>query len=135
MSETPPPNVFEQKLWNLYDATPYAVNYFNLPLVAYSGEKDRQIQAAQVMAEALKASLDAAAAIDKISADLREETRKGIVTREAMRQATQTLDGLNDGLASVATNAERDAQKEGLEKAGTEEALRVAGERPEPAPC
>lgn len=40
---------YEQKLWRWYDATEYAANYYNLPLVAYSGEKDKQIQAAQIM--------------------------------------------------------------------------------------
>ena len=40
---------YEQKLWHWYDATEYAANFYNLPLVAYSGEKDRQIQAAQIM--------------------------------------------------------------------------------------
>ena len=40
---------YEQKLWRWYDATEYAANFYNLPLVAYSGEKDRQIQAAQIM--------------------------------------------------------------------------------------
>ncbi|MBM3761468.1 MAG: hypothetical protein FJW36_14615 [Acidobacteria bacterium] len=40
---------YEQKLWRWYDATEYAANFHNLPLVAYSGEKDRQIQAAQIM--------------------------------------------------------------------------------------
>lgn len=40
---------YEQKLWRWYDATEYAGNFFNLPLVAYSGEKDKQIQAAQIM--------------------------------------------------------------------------------------
>ena len=43
------PTWFEQKLWRLYDATVYAANFANLPLVAYSGEKDRQMQAALVM--------------------------------------------------------------------------------------
>jgi hypothetical protein len=45
---------YEQKLWHWYDATDYAANFFNLPLVAYSGEKDRQIQAAQIMERYLK---------------------------------------------------------------------------------
>jgi dienelactone hydrolase len=40
---------YEQKMWRWYDATEYAANFYNLPLVAYSGEKDRQIQAAQIM--------------------------------------------------------------------------------------
>lgn len=51
-SETP---WYEQKLWHLYDATDYAMNLFNCPTVAYSGEIDRQKQAADVMARALKA--------------------------------------------------------------------------------
>ncbi len=49
-----PPTAIEQKLWHLYDATDYAANLFNLPTVAYSGEIDKQIQAAQIMAEAMK---------------------------------------------------------------------------------
>ena len=40
---------YEQKLWRWYDATEYAANFYNLPLVAYSGEIDKQIQAAQIM--------------------------------------------------------------------------------------
>ncbi len=51
---TPPP-WYEQKLWHLYDATDYAVNLAQLPTVAYSGEIDRQKQAADVMAEAVRA--------------------------------------------------------------------------------
>ncbi|MGH9769170.1 MAG: prolyl oligopeptidase family serine peptidase [Blastocatellia bacterium] len=45
---------YEQKLWRLYDATDYAANLFNCPAVAYSGEIDRQKQAADVMARELK---------------------------------------------------------------------------------
>ena len=45
---------WERKLWRLYDATGYALNFFNLPLVAYSGEIDRQKQAADMMAIALE---------------------------------------------------------------------------------
>lgn len=48
------PTDFEQKLWHMYDCTDYAVNLFNLPTVAYSGEIDKQKQAADVMAEAMK---------------------------------------------------------------------------------
>jgi hypothetical protein len=44
---------WEQKLWRLYNATDYAANFFNLPVVAYSGEIDRQKQAADVMARHL----------------------------------------------------------------------------------
>ena len=48
---TPPP--WEQKLWRWYDCPDYAVNLFNLPTVAYSGEIDKQKQAADIMAAAL----------------------------------------------------------------------------------
>jgi Prolyl oligopeptidase family len=47
------PAWFEQKLWHLYDCTDYALNLFNCPTVAYSGEVDRQKQAADMMARAL----------------------------------------------------------------------------------
>jgi dienelactone hydrolase len=48
-NETVQPTVWEQKLWRLYDATASALNFSNVPVIAYSGEKDRQIQAAQAM--------------------------------------------------------------------------------------
>jgi len=54
-NESLKPSWYEQKLWHLYDATDYAVNLFNCPTVAYSGEMDRQKQAADMMAEALTA--------------------------------------------------------------------------------
>jgi pimeloyl-ACP methyl ester carboxylesterase len=44
---------WERRLWRMYDATAYALNFFNLPLVAYSGEIDRQKQAADIMARYL----------------------------------------------------------------------------------
>lgn len=50
----PMPPDYEQKLWHWYNATDYAANLFNLPTVAYSGELDRQIQAANVMAREMK---------------------------------------------------------------------------------
>src|SRR2546425_13118796 len=52
-SETLRPTWYEQKLWRLYDPTDYAVNLFNCPTVAYSGEIDKQKQAADLMAKAL----------------------------------------------------------------------------------
>ncbi len=52
--ETVQPTWYEKKLWHLYDATDYAQNLFNLPTVAYSGEIDRQKQAADVMAREMK---------------------------------------------------------------------------------
>jgi dienelactone hydrolase len=48
------PTDYEQTLWHLYDCTDYALNLFNLPTVAYSGEIDSQKQAADMMAAALK---------------------------------------------------------------------------------
>lgn len=53
--ETVKPTWWEQKLWRMYDATEYAANFYNLPLVAYSGEIDRQKQAADIMARYLEA--------------------------------------------------------------------------------
>jgi dienelactone hydrolase len=45
------PASYVQTLWHLYDVPDYTRNLFNLPLVAYSGEKDKQMQAAQLMEE------------------------------------------------------------------------------------
>jgi pimeloyl-ACP methyl ester carboxylesterase len=53
-NEAVQPTWYEQKLWHLYDCTDWAGNLFNVPTVAYSGEKDRQKQAADVMAAAMK---------------------------------------------------------------------------------
>ena len=50
-NEMPP--VHEQALWGLYDATKYAGNLFNTATVAYSGEIDKQKQAADIMARYL----------------------------------------------------------------------------------
>ena len=49
------PTWFEKKLYHMYDCTDYAVNFFNLPTVAYSGETDKQKQAADIMEKALAA--------------------------------------------------------------------------------
>lgn len=49
------PTPYEQKLWHLYDCTDYALNLANCPTVAYSGEIDKQKQAADAMAKALAA--------------------------------------------------------------------------------
>lgn len=50
------PPVYQQKLWGMYDAPDYIRNLFNVPVIAYSGEKDKQIQAARVMEEAFQAN-------------------------------------------------------------------------------
>ena len=54
LSREPKPPTWEQSLWHLYDAVDYAANLFNLPTIAYSGELDKQKQAADVMAAALQ---------------------------------------------------------------------------------
>ncbi|MFP6900275.1 MAG: prolyl oligopeptidase family serine peptidase [Opitutales bacterium] len=46
------PPWYEQRLWGLHDAPGYVRNLFNFPVIAYSGEIDKQKQAADVMAEA-----------------------------------------------------------------------------------
>jgi predicted esterase len=48
------PPEYEQKLWGLYDVPGYVRNLFNTRVIAYSGELDKQIQAARVMEEAYK---------------------------------------------------------------------------------
>ncbi len=49
------PPAYEQTLWGLYDATKYAGNLFNTATVAYSGEIDKQRQAANIMERHLTA--------------------------------------------------------------------------------
>jgi pimeloyl-ACP methyl ester carboxylesterase len=51
-ADYPPP--YEQKLWGLYDVPDYVRNLFNLPVVAYSGEIDKQKDAADFMAETFR---------------------------------------------------------------------------------
>jgi hypothetical protein len=48
--KTPPP-WWEQILWRWYDSTLYANNLFNTTVIAYSGEIDKQKQAADIMSE------------------------------------------------------------------------------------
>lgn len=47
------PTWYEQKLWHLYDCTDWALNLFHCPTIAYSGEVDKQKQAADVMGAAM----------------------------------------------------------------------------------
>jgi predicted peptidase len=49
-SEKLKPSWYEQKLWHLYDCPDWAMNLFHCPTVAYSGEIDKQKQAADAMA-------------------------------------------------------------------------------------
>jgi len=50
-----PQNAVQRTLWHMYDSTDYAINTFNVPVVAYSGEIDPQKQAADAMAAAMAA--------------------------------------------------------------------------------
>ena len=52
--ETLQPHWFERKLWNWYDSTTYAANLSNTRTLAYSGEIDRQKQAADLMQAAMQ---------------------------------------------------------------------------------
>ena len=49
------PPGYTQTLWGQYDVPCYVRNLFNIPVLAYSGEKDRQKLAADIMAEAYQA--------------------------------------------------------------------------------
>src|SRR5262245_60331507 len=48
-----PQNNVQKMLWHMYDSTDSAINTFNVPVVAYSGEIDGQKQAADAMAAAM----------------------------------------------------------------------------------
>jgi hypothetical protein len=47
------PPWYEEKLWGVYDVPDYARNFFNVPLVSYSGEIDTQRDSAEYMMEVL----------------------------------------------------------------------------------
>jgi pimeloyl-ACP methyl ester carboxylesterase len=47
------PSAYEQTLWGVYDVPDYARNFFNVPLISYSGEKDSQRDSAEYMTEVL----------------------------------------------------------------------------------
>ena len=44
---------YEQKLWGVYDVPDYGRNFFNVPLICYSGEQDAQRDSAEYMIEVL----------------------------------------------------------------------------------
>lgn len=46
---------YERQLWRLYDVDGYVRNLFNVPVLAYSGEMDKQKHAADLMAESYAA--------------------------------------------------------------------------------
>jgi poly(3-hydroxybutyrate) depolymerase len=49
------PSWWEEKLYHLTNATDYAANFFNVPVVAYNGDHDAQRQAADIMARSMEA--------------------------------------------------------------------------------
>jgi hypothetical protein len=49
----PYPPSWEQQMWQLYNATDYALSFFNLPVVSYDGDQDKQKQAADMMQAAM----------------------------------------------------------------------------------
>lgn len=49
------PPWYEQKLWGLYDVPDYRRNFLNVPVLAYSGEEDKQKAAADIMEAELAA--------------------------------------------------------------------------------
>ena len=51
--ETLKPTWYEKKLWHWYDCPDWAINLYHCPTVAYSGERDIQKQAADIMETAL----------------------------------------------------------------------------------
>ena len=52
--ETITPSAYEQSLWHMYDCPDSAANLAHLPTIAYSGDKDIQKQAADIMATAFE---------------------------------------------------------------------------------
>jgi len=53
-SKATKPTWWEQKLWKLYDCPPIASNFSNTTTIAYSGEIDKQKQAADLMVSAFR---------------------------------------------------------------------------------
>lgn len=49
------PEPWVQKLWHWWNAKEYSLNFFNLPVIAYSGEEDAQKAAADIMAREMAA--------------------------------------------------------------------------------
>ena len=72
----------------MYDCTDYAVNLFNCPTVAYSGEIDKQKQAADVMAKAL------ADEGHRARAHHRPEDRAQRTTRRRRPRSTARIDAI-----------------------------------------
>jgi hypothetical protein len=52
MNITAPVPEYQERAWHIYDAVDYALNLFDVPFIAYGGEKDPQLQASLNMREA-----------------------------------------------------------------------------------
>ena len=96
-SEELKPTWYEQKLWQMYDCPVWARNLRMLPTIAYSGEIDKQKQAADVMAEACwnlpeyarfeLTHIIAPRTAHKIDPVARVEIEKRLATLDAMRSS------------------------------------------------
>ncbi len=96
-SEELKPTWYEQKLWQMYDCPVWARNLRMLPTIAYSGEIDKQKQAADVMAEACwnlpenerfeLTHIVAPKTAHKIDPVARVEIEKRLATLDAMRSS------------------------------------------------
>jgi dienelactone hydrolase len=145
------PTPWQETLWHLYNATDYAGNLFNCPVVAYSGELDKQKAAADTMAKAMKdegidlihiiapktehryepeAKKEVARRVDEFAAKGRDPNPKKIrFTTWTLRYNEMkwiTVDGLEKHWERATVDAERDG---GLLKISTKNvsALRIAG--------
>ena len=92
--ETLNPTWYERKLWHLYDCTDWAINLKQLPTVAYSGENDRQKQAADMME----------AALEKEGIDLVHIIGKGM-GHKYDEASKQEVDRRLDSIAKVGRNS------------------------------
>jgi pimeloyl-ACP methyl ester carboxylesterase len=89
------PTPYEKKLWHLYDCTDWAGNLFNCPVIAYSGEKDSQKQAADAMEAAMKhEGLTLVHLIGKGAGHQYEAQAKAELNRRIDRLATRGRDAV-----------------------------------------
>jgi hypothetical protein len=87
------PPWYERKLWHLYDSTDWAANLYNCPVVAYSGAKDVQKQAADAMDEAMKREgLSLVHLIGRLAAHSYEPTARAQINRRIDRLAARGRD-------------------------------------------
>jgi hypothetical protein len=84
---------YEKKLWHLYDCTDWAANLYNCAVVAYSGEKDVQKQAADAMEEAMKKEgLNLVHIVGRLAGHSYEPGAKAEISRRIDRLAARGRD-------------------------------------------